>query len=85
MRRNYCGICVPHHEHVIYDREESAPECILPHAHTGPHLLKNVRGQFFCWEDDRECDCEEEACDCFVFWEMSSGAASSYFIEKDRT
>ena len=70
-----CCILIPRFEERF--SEEVDAECVLPNAHTEPHLCQLRSGQWIEWEPDQECeDCDhEDYCECFVWWEVAASVA----------
>ncbi len=74
MVDSICGIIAPRQDELVRGEREDGylAECILPHGHRGPHVVKTPEGKFFAWEDDWDCDCcePEEADRCYIHWEI---------------
>ena len=56
-------------------RDSYFAECIRPHAHLDPHLIKTPEGIYFTWEDDWECSCcePEEPDRCYIWSKLELG------------
>jgi hypothetical protein len=74
-----CGHIVPRQFDVVGYREDGyLAECILAEGHKGPHLVRTPEGQFFSWEFDEKCNCEdcldhEDSNNrCCLYWEVSA-------------
>lgn len=78
-----CGHIVPRQTDIVGHLCEGdyIAECILVDGHRGPHLIKTPEGNFFSWEYDKKCTCEdclsnEDPCDrCYIHWTVSAEEA----------